>query len=160
MAPMTLMAPTPQHQYIKLMTGLFNDNFKSIVDFNLKPYEKRMLILPFPNPKSVYMEVAGVVVRIEEYANYRRVDTRDLNALAATVLTLSEEAALGYAFNVISLITRGGNLQYKQSKRLGITDPDLHVNMVKNQESTVGGCPGESLTGWVSYRYKFAGALI
>lgn len=141
---------------MKLATDLFNDNFKEISEFHLTKYRGQMVELERDDKSSnvILLYSSSTVVEVHEYANFELVNTDDLNEVMASVLRLSEQAALSYAFNVINTAIRDRRWG-RTSVKLYTIPTALKFNIMQNTS----GLSVDSLDpakGWVSYRYMFA----
>jgi hypothetical protein len=100
-------------------------------------------------------------VPLDEYADYRNLDSIEPKEIIAGVKALALMAAESYISNVKNAYIRGGRLRGLFSKEnLHVTDwkGAFHVNVVENGQ---GLCIDEvKPLGWCAFRYRFAAAKL
>jgi hypothetical protein len=101
------------------------------------------------------------IISIDEYADYLNLpDVDDPEKIIEKVETLAKQAAESYAWNIRNAYIKNGRLRLNQKLHATDWDGAFKVNIVKNSEASVGGCPGDLIPGWIAYRYRFAAAKL
>jgi hypothetical protein len=106
-------------------------------------------------------ETGKVLIPLEEYADYRNLDSIAPKDILSEVKALARTAAESYISNVKNAYIKGGRLRgFFSKERLHVTHwhGAFKVNVVENGQSL---CIDEvKPLGWCTFRYKFAAAKL